>query len=206
MNRQGVSAASSFYEGVGVAFGAMGAKISAKILDNGDVQLDLSALTERSLKKLSDLLRDRDAGEVKQKVDALISNNTGRQEERIAILMSAILADPVVGKGVLFHYPRDRAKVANWALYELKQMFLQEQGNEVSDEQLISSLIPGLFTRSFSMNRGVLLLILAEHLNRWSGVSDAIRRSANKSNSYVVSSWREDIERALEQGRTSKHD
>jgi len=138
-----------------------------------------------------------DALEVQRKVEDFLGviRRTGRQEERIALLMSAILNDPTVGKTALLQYKSDRAKTAAWALKEFRKAFIDTKWS--SDEQVMAMLVPKLFTQHWPMTRGDLLFFLAKHLGKWPQLNQSIRRSLSKTHSIFVDSHRREIEDAL---------
>ncbi len=125
-----------------------------------------------------------------------IINRTGRQEERIAILVDAILRDRETGMLALVQYKEDRAKFATWALHELRSSLLFNQNRSTFfDEEIIANLIPRFFTQSFPLSRGELLLYLARHLAKWPRINRSIRRSLEKTRSMFVDFFRKQIER-----------
>jgi hypothetical protein len=205
------------------------ARLSAKVTDTGTVQLDLMALPREDRTAIdetniiSEILQEFDprpidlprvapnrdtsrleARQLQENVDALVHqiSRTGRQEERIAILLSAILENPPVGRGALLEYQRDRAKMADWALAELRRLFTQGDFDSIHDEQLVAAVIPKLFTQQYPMTRGDLLYALARHLGKWPQVNQAIRRSLEKTHSMYVMLWKKEIEHALNETRT----
>lgn len=240
LDRQGDESARSFYEGSvlrSVLWGrllAMAAnddmsrrfigvrsKLSAKINANGQIALDLAALTDedrraidvpklvaemllefepRPLSDQSNVLAvESKDPELQEHVQGVLSRiqKTGRQEERMALLLASILENPPVGKSALLQYQHDRAKMADWALKELRRLFIGT--NWTSDEQTVAGIIPGLFTRQWPMTRGDLLYYLAKHLAKWPKVNDSIRNSLNRTHSMYVDEWRSEIEKALSQ-------
>jgi hypothetical protein len=129
-------------------------------------------------------------------VDAILQKirSTGRQEERIAILVEEILRERDTGIQVLLRYKRDRAKFAQWALHELGHR-LSGQGHDNSqDELLIANLIPRFFTQQYPLARGSLLYYLAKHLAKWPHINRAIRRCLDRTASMAVDSRRQEIE------------
>jgi hypothetical protein len=109
--------------------------------------------------------------------------------------MSAILDDPPVGKSALLQYQSDRAKVADWAAKELRKTFIDT--NWGSDERVMATLVPKLFTQQYPMTRGDLLFYLAKHLGKWPLVNQSIRESLRKTHSIYVEWRRAEIEEEL---------
>lgn len=202
-------------------------RLSASVTRDGQIGLNLSALSEEDRARIdaaeliSGILLEfepqpvapgksthfvedqaHDAAEVQKVVDSLLKlvRQTGRQEERIALLMSAILGDPTVGKTALLQYQNDRAKTADWAVRELRKTFIDT--NWSSDEEVIAGLVPRLFTKQWPMTRGDLLFFLAKHLGKWPLINQAIRLSLSKTHSMFVDWRRKEIEDVLSQSRS----
>jgi hypothetical protein len=203
-------------------------RLSASINQYGQIVLDLAALSEEdraaidNTKLLSAMLLEfepqpaaitksasvgeeeiHDAAKVQRHVEELLSlvRRTGRQEERVALLMAAILSNPTVGKSALLQYQSDRAQMAAWAIAELRKTFIDT--NWQSDEPVIAALIPRLFTKQWPMTRGDLLLFLAKHLGKWPRVNSAIREVLERTRSIYVEGSRKEIEDALAARQTA---
>jgi hypothetical protein len=196
--------------------------LSASINHEGQIVLDLSALSAADqtaidkTKVVSTILLefepdpenivkservsenlDHDATAIQRQVDELLSlvRQTGRQEERIALLMAAILSNPAVGKSALLQYQRDRAKVATWAITELRKTFVDTSWP--SDEKIIAALVPRLLTKQWPMARAELLFFLAKHLGEWPQINAAINKALQKTRSIFVDLRRKEIEYIL---------
>ncbi len=212
-------------------------RLYAELDPNGNIRLDLAALRPSDLMAIDqnriaaelaaefgtpspqEISADLDvrmpASETPQsaQIDAILTKikSTGRQEERIAILIDEILKNRQVGISALSRYPRDRAKLANWALHELRTRLLsqeQEQrsplfGVQISDENLVASMVPQFFTRQYPLARGELLFYLAKHLAKWPTVNAAIQRSLDRTASIFVNYYRKQIEELLSKERQS---
>jgi hypothetical protein len=198
-------------------------QLSATVKSDGTIALDLSALSEEDQQSLDHaeliaaiLLEFEPAPDVAERKHSLIDNEitqrtsdlvqqisrTGRQEDRIALLISAILTDPSVGKSALMTYQNDRAQTAAWALNELRKVFVGPTWD--SDEKVIVSLLPRLFKQQWPMTRGDLLLSLAKHLGKWPRINRAIQDILEGTRSAYVDMWREEIKDALSGPKTSK--
>jgi hypothetical protein len=188
-------------------------RLSAKLDANGNIKLDLSALSKEDqraidVSKLIESIvlefdplpsipskeaiidnRDvHDVAKVQERVESLLSavRRTGRQEERIALLMSAILSDPAVGKSALLQYQGDRAKTADRAIRELRRLLTENDKSWPSDDRVVAALVPWLFTQQWPMTRGDLLFYLAKHLHKWPSANKAIRNSLARTRSMYV--------------------
>ncbi len=129
-------------------------------------------------------------------------SRTGRQEERIAIFADAILQNREVGISALAQYPHDRARVANWAIKEMRSRLTEDNRNRGFYELAIADLIPRLFTYQYPLNRGDLLYYLAKHLGKWPKINQAIQRSLDRTASAAVHRQQGRIQEMLNQGRS----
>ncbi|MCA1433354.1 hypothetical protein I6F33_10230 [Bradyrhizobium sp. BRP20] len=194
-------------------------RLSAEIKTDGSIAIDISALSSEDQaaidrKVLSEkillefdpqptgTIRARDDYRLNFEQDAknLLDQlaRIRRQEERMAVLMSTILDNPLVGKAALVEYGRDRAKFADWTVKELRKIFMDT--NWPSDERVIATLVPKLFTKQYPLARGDLLLYLARHLAKWPVVKSAIQKCLERTNSMLVDLQRAEIEKALSKG------
>jgi hypothetical protein len=128
---------------------------------------------------------------------------TGRQEERLAIILAAILNDRNEGMSVLRQHQSERAKFANWAFREVNFRLtrLRESKEHPNDEQIIAELVPIFFTKHYPLSRGELLFFLAKHLGSSPLINAAIQRSLDRTKSMFVDFHREQIQDQLAQGR-----
>jgi hypothetical protein len=225
LKEQGAAAARSYYEGsvlrsiLWERILDVRGQLSATVGSDGKIALQLSALSnedrdaldtaklvaailaefEPSPDEVGDLqsfAQNHDI-DIHERTENLVRQikNTGRQEERIALLISAILDDPSLGRSVLTTYQKDRAQTAAWALSELRRLFIDQ--NWKSNEQVIASMLPQLFKQQWPMTRGDLLVSLARHLGRWPQINEAIYNLFKRSQSYYVAMWSEEIKNAL---------
>jgi hypothetical protein len=202
-------------------------RLSAKVDSDGTITLDLSCLSREDLaaidttKLIDSILLEydpqpekparsvvekngeiHDFAEVQREVDILVRRMIAarRQEERIALMISAILRNPPVGKTALLQYPADKAKTAEWAFKELRRILIETKGTSSrSDELLISLLIPKILSQQYHMTRGDLLFFLAKHLGSWPVVKKSIRQCLAVTHSVSVELRRGEIEAALAQ-------
>jgi hypothetical protein len=197
-------------------------------LDGGKIRLDLSALAPEDRASIDEckLVRDLEAefGSVAQdsylhdlpvvdpvqvgRVADILRRieRTGRQEERLAILLAAILRNRQEGMSALGQYQNERAKFARWAFQEVNSKLARHGAGEspLSEEQLIAELVPIFFKKQFPLSRGQLLFSLAKHLGSSPVVNAAIKRTLDRTQSMFVAFYREQIEEQLAQGR-AKH-
>ena len=198
-------------------------RLRAQVTANGSIALDLSALSpddqaaidqealiERMLLEFepepAKTIRARNSyrNDFRHESKALLDQigRTRRQEERVSILMSAILDNPLVGKAALLEYGKDKGKFADWTLKELRKIFVDT--NWPSDERIIASLIPRLFTKQYPLTRGDLLFYLAKHLAKWPLINLSIKKTLDRTKSMFVDFRRRDVEDALDQHRMPK--
>jgi hypothetical protein len=128
---------------------------------------------------------------------------TGRQEERLAILLAAILKNRQEGMSALRQHQNERAKFARWAFHEVNAKLRRQakKDSHSSDEELIAELVPVFFRRQFPLSRGQLLSSLAKHLASWPVVNAAIERTLDRTQSMFVAFYRDEIRRQLAQGQ-----
>lgn len=177
-------------------------------------EFDLSPTNEMRLGG-SPSSNEHHAESLQEQVGELLAriNRSGRQEERISILMDAIIADESIGLTALLQYRADRAKLANWLIQELRVTFFQKNSkpnyaepfnfpkSQSDTESVIAALIPRLFTQHYPLSRGELLYFLARHLAKWPRVNQAIQKSLDKTVSIFVDNWRPETEHILARGR-----
>lgn len=125
----------------------------------------------------------------------------GRQEERLAEIMSIMIDDPAVGMALMNNY-RDNAGFANSALNHLRSHIIETDGPE-DIRLLFARSIPKIVSLSFPMNRGVLLLALAIQLGKYPEIESAIRGRLREISSMAVNQYRRAIEQELDSSRTA---
>jgi hypothetical protein len=129
-------------------------------------------------------------------VETIISaiKTSPRQEERISILMRAILIHPESGRGALTAYD-DKAKFANSAIEIMRRALEPDEvwQQEKSRELTLANIVPKLFTRSYPLRRGEILFYLASYLKEFPNIKFAIRDVAMRSQSHDVLTMREQI-------------
>lgn len=206
-------------------------KLNAEINSEGSIKLDISALTQEDLKVinvediingitlefdtqparaelelLSNGTADHDFAKVQEQVSTLLREikTTGRQEERISLLLRSILEDQVLGLTAVIQYQNDRANLANWVLNEIRSSLLNSYKDSRSVEIFIAALVPKLFTKHFTLSRGELLFYLAKHLADWQRINDAIQKTLDRTRSIFVNNWRPEIQGLLHDARINR--
>lgn len=121
-----------------------------------------------------------------------------RAEERIAILLRAILVHPHAGFGALTLYD-EASQFGSQAVGAMRGR-VSESDLEDSDilEMRVAQLVSRLFTDSYPMRRGELLYYLALHLSEFPNVNGAIRAALSRSLAQNVDFLRADIEAILD--------
>jgi Sigma-70 factor, region 1.1 len=149
---------------------------------------------------------ERDAASVLRAISA-----HGRQEERIAALLEAILYDYNSGISALVQFKHDKAKFANKAISlirqnllteesPLQQSLLTQESPSRRDEIIVARLVSRLLRAAFPTSRGLLLYFFAMHLAVYPLVNQAIRECLDRSNSLFIAPYRAEIERLLLEG------
>jgi hypothetical protein len=194
-------------------------QLSAEIVD-GKIQLDLRALEEEDRAQIdqdrleAELLEEFvglgmeagaaeiviDTGSVEDKrADELVRviTRTGRQEERVAIILREILRDRENGLAILSKYQLETAKFAKRVLREIEFSFKNRSSKKMTDEALVASMVRPMFMMQFPMSRGALLYYLAKHLGNWPLVADEIRERLGSTESQFVVPYRHEIDSML---------
>lgn len=122
---------------------------------------------------------------------------SGRQEERIAVLLDYALRDRRLVLSYLDSDPGDRAKFATKAFGLIKQTLKACDKDTRRTQIAISKLISRLYSDAFPSNRAALLFFLAKHLARYRTIRETIRKIMSRSNSYYVKGQRAAIEKML---------
>ena len=123
----------------------------------------------------------------------------GRQEDRLAIALDELLKSDVGQPLLLRQYARDRAQLADWAIRTISA----ERTNDVQPftyitEREVADLVSELYSVSFPMNRGYLLLALSRHLGKYTEIKLAIRNILTRTHSWRVEEYRQEIEECLD--------
>jgi len=129
-----------------------------------------------------------------------LAKSRKHQEERVAIVIASILANPNVGRTVLLHYVRDRGKFATGALELMREWLFASSENNELNEVNVGPLILQLYRKAFPASRGVLLFYFAKHLSRYPHLNEIIRDRLRGSISVYLNGYRSDIEEMLDNG------
>ncbi len=107
-----------------------------------------------------------------------------RQEERVALVLQALIEDLEVGKSVAYDY-KDRAQFANSIMDAIRDNlpYINEHN---SAESFAAHLVGLMFTRAYPMRRGQLLEDLASKLGKFPAVNRAIHQKMLESSSMFV--------------------
>ncbi|MCH4893803.1 hypothetical protein GO308_11835 [Sphingomonas sp. SFZ2018-12] len=169
--------------------------------------LDRDQLRERVLRELpEEVLSDANdpvrGSEPGVNVQSLAEANmrlrrTGRQEERVGIILNELIERPAVGEFLLSQH-HDRGRLAKMVLARVREK-INSIPNSGAKEVFFASLVPLMFTNSFTFNRGELLFYLAKHLWKYKPIANAIRRKMSESQAYNVWQMQSSIERILDQ-------
>lgn len=119
-----------------------------------------------------------------------------RQEERIAMLLDALLQNRNSGLAILNLYQTDKAKFANYALEKIRNLF-SDATTADKFESGVAALIPHFFSYTYPLNRGRLLYFLALYLGKYPQVNKAINASLTKTASMFVEFYRSRIVKLL---------
>jgi hypothetical protein len=118
---------------------------------------------------------------------------TGRQEERVALVIALMLENEEVATIVLKELPRDRGKFAQRAIGSLNDWSKRVRFTEADAAKFVEQLMGDVFP----MNRPTLLLYLSKHLARYRMINNAIRKRVRSSRSMFLEEHRPQINRYL---------
>lgn len=243
LNRSGIAAAHSFYEGsalrstlwsrlISAAPNADAAdrilsartKIGLFVTAAGNVRLDLSMLDPRDyagttcdiliseleselnfVDSVADTVKD-DAIEaavldepqeeaVRHTVDRI--KRSGRQEERLCIILDQIIQDRKVGLKVLEIYTTDRAKYARATINDLREALRAETPKARLSDLVLVEIMQRLFWRSMPNSRAALLYYMVKHLAKHPNIKIYLKRRWAKSYSYALKPYHQEIETLL---------
>lgn len=194
-------------------------RVSARI-QNGTTEIDISAISAADLRiSEEDIARHLGIamGELSFSSDMPRANLSGlpdsteptvltimeamrrspRQEERLAILLRALILHPAPALTAMDRYV-DPAQMANQAIASLKKMTADFQDQpEIRRQIIIASLMRTIFRDAYPRRRGALLFYFAEHLSDFPEVADALQQLLRNSRADAVEVLRDRIERAL---------
>lgn len=132
-------------------------------------------------------------------IDYLVKiSKSGRQEERIAILLESFVKNKPIGEGVLQSYSSDRSRFADNAISLIKKQLINN-GNDKFTEIIAAKIIIDLFNKAFPYNRGFLLYYASKHLSGNKIISETIKSILNKTKSAHVLRFDEAIREELRQ-------
>lgn len=197
-------------------------KLLANIDESNRVSIDLSALSPDDYGNLSieniirDLQREID-GTVRpdrqvedevfvelsfsiEDIDRHVSRarSLGRQEERVAVILSYLLSDYDLGKEVVKSYKGDRSGFANEAMRLISSTMIHNRPKNYSNDALVEMLIAQLYKRCFPMNRGALLYYFAKHLGEYENLNASLRDLWESSGAVFVHQWDNEISEQLD--------
>lgn len=121
-----------------------------------------------------------------------------RQEERISLIIQAMVERPEIGIPALYAF-HDKSAFSN----RVAELLKRNIPPGVSDETvrwIIASLIRNIFSTAFPMSRGLALHDLAYYLGRYPEINVAIRKKLRSTKSKHVEPYRRRIEDYLELG------
>lgn len=125
-------------------------------------------------------------------------DSSGRQEERIAILIRSILLSPRQGFHLLEHY-HHQAKFETEAVNIIRNaMGRWELLDDDRMEMRLARIIRPLITASYPMRKGETIFFFAEHLSDFDLIRAEIERALRESQSLSVNLLRKQIELALD--------
>lgn len=123
--------------------------------------------------------------------------NAPRAEERVALLILAILQNRDVGAELLQALSGDRSKYARSAVRELKAVLASPiQMGTLDAVDLIKS-VRRHYVHAFPDSRAALIFYMAKHLSVFPGAKDYLRESWSKSYSYAFRPYAQEMQKYL---------
>jgi tetratricopeptide (TPR) repeat protein len=132
---------------------------------------------------------------------------TSRQEERLAILLSALFADQRLGMEVLKYYASDRAVYATRVLEELSKLLnhgadgrksLDPIEARLASRQKLLEVAWSPFSGGMPWNKARLLFFFALHLAEYPEANQFVQDKLNRTRSIYVESERGKIQHLLD--------
>lgn len=144
------------------------------------------------------MVRRDDHGYVRGSENSRISQllALSRQESRISFILRLLLTEPLAGQSIIQEY-KDRAAFANRAIKIVRDSITSF---EVVTEQEIASILPKIISSAYPLQKGRLLLELANYLAEFKSIALVIDDVTGRSNSAYVNDYRSLISESL-----SKH-
>jgi hypothetical protein len=149
------------------------AHLPLQILSSRIEARDLSSITERARNAL------------------LPIRSSGRQEDRIALLIKEILLDRTIGLEVLGKYTSDRATFANRGLRNIK--LATRDYSPQAGQAIMAAQIDQMIQSVFALNKGYLLFSLSKHLADYPTIRQVIKNATLKSAARNVIEQRSNI-------------
>ena len=197
--------------------------VGAQILPDGSVNLEISAINPADYSKTTAAAlaaelgeefeyviedrprrfgwwsRSRHENELQESVQRFLRNvrSIGRQEERAAVVLEAVLSDRAVGITALDRYS-GRAKFENAVLDHAKTLFRDRKPKEQHDITIVQSVIENALRASFPIDRSKMFLLFSKHLGKYPQLNRAIREQLKRTSSYYVRRASDQITEALD--------
>lgn len=116
-----------------------------------------------------------------------------RQESRISFILRLLLTEPLAGQSIIQEY-KDRAAFANRALKIIRDAVT---GFEAVTEREITSILPKIVSSAYPLQKGRLLLELANYLAEFKSIALVIDDLTRRSRSTYVEDYRSSISTSL---------
>lgn len=149
-------------------------------------------------------LSDTDRATAQSYISRIV--RAGNQEERIALLLTALLANRAIGIHVLQLYAGDRAKYAHHARNELLKalapnsevatLFVTTRHNDISDRELIE-IVWRCYSYSMPRSRAFLFYFIAKHASAFPQANAFLRYKLAASRSQFLNHLKPEIKRFL---------
>jgi len=132
---------------------------------------------------------------------------TGKQEERLAILLKTVLSNRKFAREIVGQYGRDKAKFANLVVQDLRRILKSESKRQIKEGSFritdvgLAHILFGRFRRGMQLNRILLLYYMAKHLHQFPDINKYLRGRFERSFSVYLDPYRDEIKRLLRSKR-----
>lgn len=171
--------------------------ICENLVDIAQVETEIQIEFEKHLSRTKKTTKN---AEVKN-ISISDINKIARQEERVALLLRALLRNNDHGASIISKYSSDKSAFANFVITWLKRNPIPPGADPRQLETKVASLIPTLYAKVFPQRRGLLLRFLFTHLSDSPRIRAEILKISKKTKSMYAQSEAKTILASSNQSR-----
>lgn len=124
--------------------------------------------------------------------------DAGRAEERLAIIVRAMIEHRAIGSQLLKKLSEDRSKYARSAIRELTEVHASSSEVDELDPVNLMRLVRRHYVHAYPDSRAALIFYLAKHLHIFPDAKEYLRDSFSKSYSYAFQVYAQQIRKYLD--------